>query len=501
MRPTLLLLFLAFSGLSAQTTFQRYYNICGDGRGIAAYETDEGYLIFGETYASQTCFSLLLIDSLGNEIRSKEFDFSPDGHFDTWGRVFQVDKNGDYWMLGSISPPVITNWRTTIFKISGKTWDILFQKTLDSVHYEKPKALVRSNQGTFFLVSERNEITEGPNWRYISDADIVIRKLDANGDIIKEKILEKEKYFAYPGDLMLLESSSDLVITLKDGDDYLLAEPYVALLDSNFNFKWKRELPEVIEPTMRPNLVIAQDQKKIFVNYVKKEINPHNGKVYTFDLDGNMVWERSLISRPYFSIGISTLAKNGDIIEGGYDAYVDGGDRGRIFRMTSEGDILWDRGYRGPVPAFYNLSYFNSVIETSDGGILAVGSTVNLLPSGNIDSDDVYVVKTDANGCLTPACNTIEEPGTYVGTKNQVSENTGIKIYPNPAKEQLYLEGENLPKEISIVTINGKTVKTLSNLTAQQQVILEISELHPGIYLLRLLFEDGRIYFEKFVKN
>ncbi|HMR42434.1 MAG TPA: T9SS type A sorting domain-containing protein [Saprospiraceae bacterium] len=497
MHPTLLLLFLAFSGLSAQTTFQRYYNICGDGRGIAAYETDEGYLIFGETYASQTCFSLLLIDSLGNEIRSKEFDFSPDGHFDTWGRVFQVDDNGDYWMLGSISPPVITNWRTTIFKISGKTWDILFQKTLDSVHYEKPKALVRSNQGTFFLVSERNEITEGPNWRYISDADIVIRKLDTNGDIIKEKILEKEKYFAYPGDLMLLESSGDVAITLKDGDDYLLAEPYVALLDSNFNFKWKRELPEVIEPDLRPVLSVSEQEGLIHVGYKRKVILPGYGFIYSYDLDGNMVREIPLPAYSVFSIADLKVVTNNNILGDGADD-LNGDSSGRIFRMKSNGEILWDRRYRIR-NLTWDLGFFNYAMETKDGGVLAVGFMINF--RNNEPDIDIYVLKVDGNGCLTPACNTIEEPGTYVSTKNQFLENTGIKIYPNPAKEQLYLEGESLPKEISIVTINGKTVKTQANLTAQQQVILEISELHPGIYLLRLLFEDGRIHFEKFVKN
>ncbi len=81
----------------------------------------------------------------------------------------------------------------------------------------------------------------------------------------------------------------------------------------------------------------------------------------------------------------------------------------------------------------------------------------------------------------------------YIQTSVKEVEDEAISIYPNPAKEQLFIEGNlNLIKEVSIYDIAGHEVKTLP-LKARA---IDISGLEKGVYFIR--FNEQRNF--KFIK-
>jgi hypothetical protein len=55
-----------------------------------------------------------------------------------------------------------------------------------------------------------------------------------------------------------------------------------------------------------------------------------------------------------------------------------------------------------------------------------------------------------------------------------------FKIYPNPAKDVLYLETNQIMDRVSITDLSGKRLFN----TDGQVDKLDISTLHPGIYML-----------------
>jgi hypothetical protein len=107
--------------------------------------------------------------------------------------------------------------------------------------------------------------------------------------------------------------------------------------------------------------------------------------------NGEMIWTKTygvgmMSLEVAYSIDVTT--DGGFIIVGGTDGFTGDNDFW-IIRTDENGDSLWSKTYGGD-----NQEYAHSVIQTDDGGFIIAGET-NSFGAG---SDDIYVVKTDANG-------------------------------------------------------------------------------------------------------
>jgi hypothetical protein len=76
-----------------------------------------------------------------------------------------------------------------------------------------------------------------------------------------------------------------------------------------------------------------------------------------------------------------------------------------------------------------------------------------------------------------------------------------FSIYPNPANNVLNLSVKNglIVDEITMVDINGRTVKTVAN-TLDSEIEINVSDLTSGVYLLNVKTDEG-VATSKFVKN
>jgi hypothetical protein len=90
-----------------------------------------------------------------------------------------------------------------------------------------------------------------------------------------------------------------------------------------------------------------------------------------------------------------------------------------------------------------------------------------------------------------------KEGATGIGESNQLSQ---IRVYPNPAKEELNLVIEN--NEIGIGThielVNSAGSMVLQKDIRQKHTKLDVSKLHPGVYVLKII-QNGNITFRKVV--
>ena len=73
-----------------------------------------------------------------------------------------------------------------------------------------------------------------------------------------------------------------------------------------------------------------------------------------------------------------------------------------------------------------------------------------------------------------------------------------IAIYPNPAGEVLWIKNLTGYSKLEIYSVSGKRFKSFD---ADRGSRINISELHPGIYFLKILLPSGEFFITRFVKE
>ena len=102
----------------------------------------------------------------------------------------------------------------------------------------------------------------------------------------------------------------------------------------------------------------------------------------------------------------------------------------------------------------------------------------------------------------------IGERALLGGRTRCVPTDNGLVIYPNPTGSTLTMESASPIREITVydlsgrvmMTANGGIVETCHGASLQQQYTLNVSSLHSGIYLLRVVTASG-VETGRFVKN
>ena len=72
-----------------------------------------------------------------------------------------------------------------------------------------------------------------------------------------------------------------------------------------------------------------------------------------------------------------------------------------------------------------------------------------------------------------------------------------VNVYPNPAKDKVYVEGEG----IEAVILYDMLGNCLRNMDYNTGKVLNVSGLPQGTYVLKLMTQDGRIGYQKLVLN
>jgi len=84
-------------------------------------------------------------------------------------------------------------------------------------------------------------------------------------------------------------------------------------------------------------------------------------------------------------------------------------------------------------------------------------------------------------------------------TNVSVGENkaNAVKFYPNPAQNELYFSGRARLSNVSVYSLVGAQVKEFKNVSES----LNISDLKPGVYMVKVTDENGKTSTTKFLKK
>jgi hypothetical protein len=128
-------------------------------------------------------------------------------------------------------------------------------------------------------------------------------------------------------------------------------------------------------------------------------------------------------------------------------------------------------------------------IDCNNGNVAIVGDT-NQTFSPIIDGD--YSVIVSLNGCVdTSNCVNVIITG-----QNELKSVTNHFIYPNPTASQLTIETKLAIKEVVIIDIAGKIIKSI----VPKANKIDVSNLSNGIYFIKVVGEEQTII-QKFVKD
>ena len=102
------------------------------------------------------------------------------------------------------------------------------------------------------------------------------------------------------------------------------------------------------------------------------------------------------------------------------------------------------------------------------------------------------------SGCVNAmlALEEIEDYKDITGIEDNFANN--VSIYPNPAKDRLYIETESEIEDIVVFDIYGRRQQTTVN--GQQTLSIDISNLNSGVYFVKITTAEGNIV-KRFVKD
>lgn len=92
--------------------------------------------------------------------------------------------------------------------------------------------------------------------------------------------------------------------------------------------------------------------------------------------------------------------------------------------------------------------------------------------------------------------------GTISNTQELVGNENQLSIYPNPATGNIYLKGltKNEQWSVQVFDLNGKKVEVTANSINGSNRQIDISSLHPGIYMVNVISETQNLTSKLIVK-
>ena len=440
------------TSIHAQCTFEKVYPYHpAEHKTYTINTSDGGFLTVMSCYydpldsfGNDIDMAIVKNDSCGNTLWQMHYG-DPNGVDFASGCIEMYD--GNYLVAGSSeNGPALSNFRVVKFSKNGNMiWDSVYNGIHESVCVGITK---RKNRNSAFIYGYENlPGMQAP----------ILLEIDENGNTLK-KLVIKNHPNNYPNYFEKLiqpnDTTYDLICYSKD-------TLYLIQTDTSFNIKLNK--PILFSNVSYYDACITNDNKTIVLACGNFDINSSfNMHIYMYDISSFFLKKTinlaDSLPYPYF---ITTTRSEGFLI-GDYLLEVDSNIK---YLNTS-----WYNLPRGVI--FYANELFN-------GSIIASGVTA-LLDSTH---GNMYIIKTDSVGKYA-----------YSGIHETQLQSTDLKIYPNPATNELHIvqsATSNSQLAVSLFDVNGKQV--LENIMFIKNTTINLQKLSQGLYFVRITNANGVI--------
>ena len=315
-------------------------------------------------------------------------------------------------------------------------------------------------------------------------------------------IIEQKGFGIRIGDL-IIDPDSLLTVVYMYQDPIIKSDYYRSIHKFNKEkekvWEWTSEKLDGRTSLHGFTLSILDDGRMVHTNgrftYKSREspsiraINPDGSLSWYYDFP---VWLLPMPSEDFFQYDLAhhITTKNNDIVGCGW--YNDVDDKAYLFRMSSEGEMLWERYYYTPdniiVDNFGNNRVSGGVfidVEELENGDLAVVGEKHIRsqnPDGTLlKEEDLWLLRLNADGCNGDYCGESRYTMT-TSTEEEIINEESFTIFPNPSSVEITIES-NKSIELEIVSSMGELQRKLTINEGKNTV--DISRLPSGIYFVR----------------
>ena len=206
-----------------------------------------------------------------------------------------------------------------------------------------------------------------------------------------------------------------------------------------------------------------------FLLYENDSVVADTSIVLKFDKNGNEIWKRTYFRGYGDECSGLAIANNNNIVAVILTAIkvpysIDGENDVVLIKYDTDGNKIWERF----IGAKNTRENARGIIATADGGFLIIGTI-----------DFPWLLKLDSLG--------YGPYSSWIGIEDVKTKTASLKIYPNPANEQLFVELSETQQnqEMEVFTITGEKVAEFT-LQPFTQNTISVANLQNGLYLFRL---------------
>ena len=159
-----------------------------------------------------------------------------------------------------------------------------------------------------------------------------------------------------------------------------------------------------------------------------------------------------------------------------------------MFHINDMGALEWELS----IGAIQHSVRCNDVIQTCDYRYVLAGWMWNEdTPSGDVNcSNSQLLPSSEYNYWVLQVTDTINS----AGVSEPVLQNE-MRVFPNPTNELFYIAGLE-PVEVQVLDDLGQRLKTF-HCTNE----IHLGGLPRGLYFIKAIMEDGKVYLDKVVKE
>jgi hypothetical protein len=340
---------------------------------------------------------------------------------------------------------------------------------------------------------------------YWDSGYVWIAKYDANANLKwSKKMMPADNH----GTANSVLSTGFKVINGDDGKSYFVCGSafdqskgspglFVMKTDIQGDALWVKFLPRQYPTWGAMDIALNSAGNIMFVATIG-EPQPNEEQTYYGELNsvGDTVWTKSF--RKFYTGTIKGLqisvAENDDLLILSKSLHYN--HTHGIIRTTPKGNIKWYREYM-----FADTTYFNhelvSIGYTPKRQIFLTGSFTSFAPKpGIFDTAGLYswFVLTDTFGCIEPGCQVGDTVWWLTDVNEVAARPVNINIYPNPAKDVVYIEAGNTTKKLHAVLqdMSGRALRHVP-LHGNNKTPVDVADLPQGLYMVEVWDDVGRV--------
>jgi hypothetical protein len=517
----LIILVLLSVSAQAQTALNNVYDFCPDttrsSNATAQYADNNLLVVAGHiqdnNVTNHICY-IATLDYNGNLLRSKSLEAAgkvnmmPSSYFDHNGYPLTKVGLNRYLLCGVEEDKDANSTHFTVYQpffyfFNSQCDSLRMVKYTDTIISQLPYTAIVDKNGD--IVVSGLESSPKKNGAYWDSTYVWIAKYDADANLKwSKKMMPGDNHGTWSSVL----STGLKIINGHDDNSYFVCgaafdhaqnSPGLFVMKTNLNgdVLWVKFIPRQYPDWGAMDIALNSAGNVVFVATMG-EAKPNETLTYYGELNsaGDTLWTK--LFRKFYTGAIKGLqisvAENDDLLILSKSLHYN--HTHGVIRTTPKGNIKWYREYM-----YADTSYFKhdaaTIGYTPNRQIFLTGyfSSFNPVP-GIFDTAGLYswFVLTDTFGCIEPGCQVGDTVWWLTDVNEVAARPVEIDIYPNPAKDVVYIQAGNTNKKLHAVLrdMSGRALRHV-RLHSNHKTPVDVADLPQGLYMVEVWDDVGKV--------